>query len=355
MRANTRRFDVDTVYPVAKIALVLDALAAEGVPKEDVLKYVGLSEASISLPATRVSLNQVVDFYRYAAEHSCDPHFGYHIGLRFHVSAYGMYGFAILSSINYRQTMQFAVKYHQLAMPLTAIEFTENNGYGIWLFNPVSHPRIDARLYKFIVEMKFGIFLSLHRDIMGPSFSAREFQVTYPPTPDASEYPTLFGAPVKFGQSANRLLFDSSWLDGLPRLGNEITYSTVVNLCDVQLEEFRLYKGLVGQVRQIIMKNLMRPKKFQEVAQELNMSERTLRRKLREERSSYRELVDELNRDMAIRYLRDTDLTVENIADSLGFSDAANFRQAFQRWTNATPHQFKGRVRDKDSSFNQLS
>ena len=85
------------------------------------------------------------------------------------------------------------------------------------------------------------------------------------------------------------------------------------------------------------------------------MSERTLRRKLREEKSSYRELVDELNRDMAIRYLRDTDLTVENIADSLGFSDAANFRQAFQRWTNATPHQFKGRVRDKDSSFNQLS
>jgi AraC-like DNA-binding protein len=354
MRANTRRFDVDTVYPVAKIALVLDALAAEGVPKEDVLKYAGLSEASLSSPATRVSLNQIVDFYRYAAEHSRDPHFAYHIGQRFHVSAYGMYGFAILSSINYRQTMQIAVKYHQFAMPLTAIEFTENNGYGIWLLNPVSHPRIDARLYKFIIEMKFGIFLSLHRDIMGPSFSAREFQVTYPPTHGASEYPTLFGAPVSFGRSANRLLFDSSWLDGTPRLGNEITYSTVVKLCDAQLEEFRLYRGLVGQVRQIIMKNLMRPKKFQDVAQELNMSERTLRRKLREEKTSYQQLVDELNRDMALRYLRDTDLTVENIADSLGFSDAANFRQAFRRWTNATPHQFKGRLRSKDSSFNQL-
>ena len=88
MRANTRRFDVDTVYPVAKIALVLDALAAEGVPKEDVLKYAGLSEASLSSPATRVSLNQIVDFYRYAAEYSRDPHFAYHIGQRFHVSAY---------------------------------------------------------------------------------------------------------------------------------------------------------------------------------------------------------------------------------------------------------------------------
>jgi AraC-like DNA-binding protein len=79
----------------------------------------------------------------------------------------------------------------------------------------------------------------------------------------------------------------------------------------------------------------MRPKRFQDVAQ------RTLRRKLREENSSFRQVVDELRRDIAIRYLRDTDLTVEDIAESLGFSDAANFRQAFRRWTKAAPYEFK--------------
>src|SRR5260370_40598131 len=56
---------------------------------------------------------------------SRDPHFSYHTGLRFHLSAYGMYGFAILSSMNYRQTMQFAEKYHQLATPLTELRFKE--------------------------------------------------------------------------------------------------------------------------------------------------------------------------------------------------------------------------------------
>src|SRR5258708_5205841 len=125
----------DTVYPVAKIALVLDALAAEGVPKEDALRRVCLSEASISSPATRVSLNQVIDCCSYAAERSHDSHFAYHTCLRFHVSAYGMYGFAILSTINYRQTMKFAVKYHQLATPLVTMEFKENDGCGIWLLN----------------------------------------------------------------------------------------------------------------------------------------------------------------------------------------------------------------------------
>src|SRR4029077_18451502 len=104
----------DTVYPVAKIALVLDALAAEGVPKEDALRRVRLSEASISSPATRVSLNQVIDCCSYAAERSHDPHFAYHTGLRFHVSAYGMYGFAILRSVKSFQTTKIAVKKHQL-------------------------------------------------------------------------------------------------------------------------------------------------------------------------------------------------------------------------------------------------
>jgi hypothetical protein len=63
-----------------------------------------------------------------------------------------MYGFAILSSINYRQTMKFAVKYQELATPLVTMEFEESDGCGIWLVNPLSCARIDARLYKFIVE-----------------------------------------------------------------------------------------------------------------------------------------------------------------------------------------------------------
>jgi AraC-like DNA-binding protein len=156
----------------------------------------------------------------------------------------------------------------------------------------------------------------------------------------------LFGAPVLFGQSTNKLLFDSQWLDGTPSLGNEITYSTVVSLCDAQIQEFQLHRGLVGEVLQLLMKSLMRPTSFQDVARNLSMSTRTLRRKLRDENSSFRQLVDELLRDMAIRYFRDTDLTVEDVAEALGFSDAANFRKAFRRWTKATPHEFKDAQRE---------
>ena len=107
------------------------------------------------------------------------------------------------------------------------------------------------------------------------------------------------------------------------------------------MEEFNLRIGLVGKVRQVLLANLMRAISFGEVAKHLNTSVRTLRRKLREEDTSFRNLADELRMQMAIKYLRDTNLTVADIAEALGFSEEANFRHAFRRWTKAAPHQFR--------------
>jgi AraC-like DNA-binding protein len=176
---------------------------------------------------------------------------------------------------------------------------------------------------------------------MGLPFAARELRVTYRASESTAGYADIFGSLISFGQTDNELLFDASWLDGTPKLGNQITYSSVLALCDAQIEDFKLRQGLVGRVRQALMMNLMRPISFDVIADGLYMSPRTLRRKLQEENTSFRQLIDGLRRDMAIQYLRDTDLTVEDIAEALGFSDAANFRHAFRRWTKAAPNEFR--------------
>jgi AraC-like DNA-binding protein len=331
----------DKVHPTLKLATVIDALMAEGISADDALAGVGLSRNEVFSPRTLVSVDQLLKCYRKASKLSRDPHFACHAGLRFHVTAYGMYGFAILSSVNYRQTMRFAMNYHQLATPLAEIEFSEEGGRGIWTITPISHLRIDGSLYKFLVELQLGIHLSLHRDVMGLSFAPRELHVTYGPPDDASKCEDIFGCPVLFGQAQNQFRFDAAWLDGAPNLGNQITHAEVIGLCDGQLEEFQLRIGLAGRVRQVLLAKLMRSTSIEDVAGELNMSARTLRRKLTEEDTSFRDLVDELRRDMAMKYLRDTDLTVEDIAAALGFSDAANFRHAFRRWTNVAPQEFR--------------
>jgi AraC-type transcriptional regulator len=117
----------EKIYPLVKIAIVVDALKEAGVPPAEALRGSHVAADELYCAATRVSLNQVVEVYRNAARLAPDPDFAYLTGLRFHVSTYG---FAILSSTNFRQTMRIAMQYHQLATPLAEIFFRETEGKG---------------------------------------------------------------------------------------------------------------------------------------------------------------------------------------------------------------------------------
>jgi AraC-like DNA-binding protein len=316
-------------------------LAREGISASQALTGVGLSEQQVTDPATRVCLTQVITCCRNAIALSADPMFAYRTGLHFHMSTYGMYGFAMLSSMDFRQTMQFAARYHQLAAPLVDMAFADEDGLGIWTLEPRRHPQMDASLSRQVVEMYFGIHTSLHRDVMGSDFAPSELRVTFEAPSDPAAYAGVLGAPVRFCQPSNQLLFDARWLDRRPSLGNALTYAAVLKVCDHFVDELQQRAGIVGNVRHLLLTNLMQSLSLQKVARDLGMSVRTLRRRLAEEGASYRQLTDELRRDVAIHYLRETAMTVEDIAYALGFSDPANFRQAFRRWTSATPQQFR--------------
>jgi AraC-like DNA-binding protein len=115
----------------------------------------------------------------------------------------------------------------------------------------------------------------------------------------------------------------------------------VVELCDALLKELDLRAGVAGKVRQAILARLPRAARFEDVAEDLTINPRTLRRRLSDEHTSYRKLAHELLAAMAIKSLRETDLTVDEIAAALGFSEVGNFRHAFRRWTGMSPSNFR--------------
>ena len=257
------------------------------------------------------------------------------------MSTFGLFGFAILTGTNFRQTVRVAAKYHELTTPLAGVSFREEAGSGVWTIDPEPHPLIDAALYRFLVEMQFGIHVSLHRDVMGLAFEPTEFRVAYAAPSDARQYRDAFGCDVQFGRTSNELAFDATLLDAVPPLGDRLTNPAVLKMCDKLLEEFDLRKGLSGKVREALLADLTTPTPVDDIARHLGHSPRTLRRKLQEEGATIQKLRDELRLQVAIKYLRDTDMTVEEASDALGFNEAANFRRAFARWTNMSPQQFR--------------
>ena len=91
----------------------------------------------------------------------------------------------------------------------------------------------------------------------------------------------------------------------------------------------------------ILLATIGRRASFNDVARRLDMPVRTLHRKLREQDTSFRDIMDQLRHELAVKYLRDTGMTIGDIAHALGFSDAANFRHAFRRWSKLSPQAFR--------------
>ena len=329
------------VYPIVKASIIVGRLADEGVSLERALAGTGLSPEALQSAQSRVSINQVIACCHNALSLARDPQFAYHAGLRFHLSGYGLYGFAMLSSPNFRDTLAFTVRYHRLATPLADLAVGEDAGRAWWSIVPVAHPLVDSDLYRFLVDLHCGILTSLHRDFMSPSFLPGEAHVTYGAPSNAADYPPTFGYPVIFGQSENRLIFDAAWLDQPAKLGNRVIFPSIVALCDALLAELECREGVAGRVRRALLARSPGPTRFEDIAGDLGLSPRTLRRRLREQGTSFRKLADELRAELAIKCIRETDLSFDEIAATLGFSEPAAFRHAFRRWTKSAPNRFR--------------
>lgn len=331
----------DKVYSVFKIGKIVDCLKAEGVPLQSALDGIRISEADLTSPLTKVSVNEIVQSYINALKLSKNPGFAFDVGSNFHLATFGIYGLALLSGIDFRQTIAFAQQYYQLTAPLVEVTFEEQATSAVWCISVLPFKRLDTALRDFIVELQFSALLCAHRDVMGPEFHLTQVQLNAKAPRSGARHAEQFGCEVLYEQPKNKLLFPAEWLDKKPALGNTVTYAHVSEICDGLLAELEQNTGVAGKVRQVLLANLESPPDAKALARQLGLSPRSLRRRLQEENTSYRELIDALRAQTAIRYMRETRLTVENIAALIGFSEPAAFRYAFKRWTKTTPNAFR--------------
>jgi len=329
------------IYESTKLAALFDVLVDRGCPAGEILRNVNLTVDEVHSPKSRISLADLVTACENAIRLSRDPHLPYRIGSSIHISAYGMYGFAILCCPDFRKAMAFAELYHALAAPLATIEFTEEEGVASWVIEPNARAATDPQVYRFITEMQVGIHISLMRDIMGAVFTPDQIRLAYPKAHDFGLPADQIGCRLNFASRTNQIMFRSAWLDQAANLGNKTTFAAVVALCDDLLNDLKLRIGLAGEIRALLLRNITNPPTLVAIAKLLEMSDRSLRRQLREQGISFRGLLDELRMQLAMKYLRTTRLANEDIALALGFSDATNFRRAFRRWTNKSPSEIR--------------
>ncbi|MBL8447001.1 MAG: AraC family transcriptional regulator [Zoogloeaceae bacterium] len=169
------------------------------------------------------------------------------------------------------------------------------------------------------------------------------------PEPDFSgEWRVLFSPKLDFGQADTAIEFDSAYLT-LPNLRNEAEMKRFLREAPANfLVKYRNSSSLTAKIRRHLRARAPTEwPDFPGLASRFHASESTLRRRLEDEGQSYRAILDDLRRDLAISLLLDTDRPVHEIAIELGFAESSAFHRAFKKWTGAPPGAYRhGSVRE---------
>lgn len=331
---------IHKVYNTAKLHAALDVLRASEIDTRHVFDGTGLNCEDIANEQFRVSSLQILHAFKNISDRCWNPYIAYRIGSNVHLSAYGLYGYALLCSTSYRDTVAFAKKYHYLAAPTVEMNFVFDDQEEGWDIEPVASDHVDHRFYAFLVCLQMGIHRSLHRDVMGPEFQPHLIELRFD---DSSEYriPAEAADTIRFGAPRNRLHVRTDWIDRRLELGNELTFKQIVQICDTELSELVMQDGVSGQVRKVLLENAAFAANMDAIATHMGLTSRTLRRHLKQESTTFSDIVDSTRSELALRYLRSADLSTEEIAYVLGFSETASFVRAFKRWTGKTPRTYR--------------
>ncbi len=295
----------------------------------------GLTREQLNDPTLRVSYRQARSVIRRALQTTGEAGLGLAVGRVETLGSFGLLGLAMMTSATFGEAMQVGINHHRVSGSLLDVSFEVAGPREVAL---AAWPRFnDAPLLPFLCEELFSSSLAIARELLGPGFNPSRLELTYARPAHAQAYADYFRCELVFGARYNRILLDVQWLQHPLPTHNPLTAQQALALCNQQHDANGVQQEIVASVERLLRSHLRHQPRLPDVARMLNMSERSLRRRLAEGGRIFREIHDRVRAERALELLHGGTLSVAEIGLEIGFSDPREFRRAFKRWTGMPP------------------
>lgn len=281
-----------------------------------------------------------------ALELTGDPYFGLHLGEYLSLSAAGLIVQIVQSSSTVLEGLHYLVEFANLGCQAMPFQLEEHNDqYALSLHpNPVWEEQSPAAVRHTMDGMVLFTLREFH-SLTRQRYNPKRIDFRYARPQKFQEYERLFNCPVHFSRPFTALYLDPRQVREPVVTSDYHLLQMLVQYAQQKLTTLQKEKGFAGVVRQSII-NLVRPQfpGVEQVAANLNISVRTLQRRLKEEGLTYKAVLDELKRQFALDYLRNESLSIKEIAYLLDYAEASSFIRSFRRWVGMSPEQFRREV-----------
>ena len=332
------------------LAALAAELGAEGVSVRDLFARTDVDAAQLEDAQARISHRQRLAIYRNATRLAKRSDVGLLAGARHRISDHGIYGYAMVSSLTFRDALHFL--FDHLAMTGPGVPVPEIS-FGIEdkttaILRCQGHDAL-GEVMPFVSEFWKSSMTVLFSRVLEQPFPSKRMIFPYRAPVHWRNYQRLFNCPLDFGADRSEWHFDAEVLDLPCPNANPVTAEICQQVCDTVLTERPGESDLVRRIRVACLKSPNRFPPAAEIASQLGLSLRTFHRRLSDDQLSYQSIVDEMRRSLAIVLLENTRMSIDQVAERVGFADATSFRKAFKKWTDRSPTDFRNPERRRGS------
>lgn len=324
---------------VGAVNLILFAARQCGADANALAQTAGISPDQLRDPDGRVSIRQMQALWADVVATTGDPDISLKIGEMINPVAVGVLAYVMMHSPTLGIAFEKLCHYQDIVCD--GIRTTgRRSGDQFILALEIISPDIIYPAYA--VNSELSIYLSAIRAMTGLNLSARHVQFAYPRPADTREHERVFSpASLTFDADETAMILDATLLD-MPVLNASPSLSALFEGHATDLLQRLQTPNLSSRVKAEIIA-LMKGEEptLATVADRLAMGLRTLQLHLREEGTTYQQLLDDIRKDLAVKHLREPYLSTTDIAYLLGFAEPSVFFRSFKKWTGQTPGAYR--------------
>ncbi len=322
---------------------MIDFAQQQGAKADQLIKLTGSTYEELSKEETVVS-NEVYNLVvEKAVEWSQDSYFGLHAAESMNLAAAGLIGQITHSSTTVKEALEYCCEFAKLgcsSLPMNLEKVTD--AYKLTLTpEPIWAAQSDLALLQ-TVEGVIAFTIKEFHSLTRMKHYPLRIEFPWSSTRSIEELERVFGCAVYFNKEEIAIYLNTAHVEEEVLTSNYDLLRVLVTHAEEKMAGLTKTEGYANLVKQSILK-LVKPEfpTIEQVASHLNVSLRTLQRRLKEEGHIYKQIINELRKEMALAYLKKRELSISEIAYLLSYSDNSSFTRAFKNWTGKTPNEFR--------------
>jgi len=322
-------------------------IGERGYDPDIIFRGLGFDAKDLANPAFKISYRQASLAIVRVQKALKEDALGLLSGSRQHLTSLGPLGLCMMACATFGEAVQLGLRYQNSAGVLVQIDGDMTSEGLEIIAKPTFH---ESGIEPFLIEELFAALINVAKGLIGLDYVPKRVELAYSPPPYAAKYESVLRCPVDFNCARNRLISEQQWLEHRLAMHDPYVRDTMISQLDGLHLEACTKTDLLNTIERSLLKDLQNVPSLHSIARDMNMSERTLRRRLDELAFSFQDIHDSVRKMKSFELLQDARYSLQDVATETGFAETRSFRRAFKRWTGISPSEFSANLAQADTA-----